>query len=824
MLLIGIQQRHNGRCVRLIRAATWTSFVIGTTMGTACDSTTFYFHINSAGLSQPISNIDIEYTIDCKSPEPKNAKKTINRLDAAQVVIPSRSGLLRMTIWAYDQMGCKIGKYSLQRQLGGVDLRPQVDYATLSPMAGGGSLCSIDLTISGQSGQVQARQAQANALPLRCGAEVSSDSEECATHENESTGADLSVRQCRGEFPLGAQITLQADPPWQARWGLPCSAGQSDCLLTVKGPQKLRLSFATGPCSADAVCLEHPASLGESLYGVTGKSSKNAWAVGSNGTTLLWDGYQWNYVPSGVSEPLYAVAGDRNADSREVWAVGGKGTLLHYDGRKWNQLPSPTTSALYGLWVHETRKSIWAVGAGGAVYLNQPEQSDQWQRINTGVTADLFSVTSTGANGLSDTWAVGQGGTILLYSGTSFTPWSVRVTNNSLRSILGLSSNTVWAVGDSATCIQYNGTEWVPKSCIPPGNSLLGITGQLTSGLWAASSGGALWRSDGGSWQSSFESSFAQKAIWRDPGGCTVSVGSNGVLIQSASSGTDEFKQIGTNESLRDLWQGDSDKGETLWAVGDGGTILSRSPDKQWIVQPAPTSYGLRRLWGANAESLWAVGDGGTLLHRVAGRWQLLDAPVANGESLVGITGQAAGSMWIVGNRGTILRYDKDGRLESTGHIEGEPTDIWAASESSVWSVGTNGLLMHFDGTKWQQQSSPTQNDLLSVWGLNEKAIWAVGGSGTVLAYDGTGWQQVYKAPSVYLRVIRGLSQGQSQRLWIGGDSGVLLRWDGATWQSLQTGSTDTVYGLLPSADDSHTESLWAAGDRGRIWSWHQRF
>jgi hypothetical protein len=817
------------------RRAAWAALVLGAAAGTGCDSTTFYFYIDAGALSKQVENLGLEYTIDCKSPE-QDINKSINRLDVAKVVIPSRSGLLRMTIWGYDKAGCKIGKYSLKRQLGGPDLCPQVEHISFSPMPEGGALCPVEITISGPEGNVQSLS---TAPPLRCGAVAPSDSDECAAAPAQTEAAVPPVRECRGDFPMGAPLTLKADPPWRARWSEPCSPAQGDCAFMVKSPQKLRLSFASGPCSADGVCLEHPASLGDRLYSVSGKSSSNVWAVGSNGTTLFWDGSQWSYVPSGVSQPLFAVAGNRIPSSREVWAVGGSGTILHYDGKKWQQVPSPTSSALYGLWVDPSEKALWAVGAAGEIHLlEQPAQNTSWRRIGSEVSADLFSVSSTGADGVSETWAVGKDGLILRYDGTRFVRWPVRVTDKSLRSLLGLATRSVWAVGDSATCLEFNGTDWIPRTGIPPASgSLLGVAGQQNSPLWTASNLGELWRFDGTSWRSQdVPSSSGQQGIWRDTSGYTVSVGNDGVVLQSSNPETQAFQQIGTIETLRDLWRDPSRPEEVQWAVGDGGTILSRSggsEGKQWVVEtPKPTRYGLRRIWGPSAQSLWAVGDGATLLRRVGTHWEPLSTEGLDGESLVGISGQPGGSIWIAGSRGSILRCDTGPAPRCTTHsVSGELTDIWAASDSAVWAVGIKGRVLHFDGTRWEQQKSNTENDLLSIWGRSEREIWAVGGDGTVLAYDGTSWEHIFKGPPVYLRTVRGIDRAQGsgarpesdKRVWISGDAGVLMSWDGESWQTLQTGSTGALYGILPSIKGDGTEALWIAGDGGRIWSFYRR-
>jgi hypothetical protein len=62
------------------------------------------------------------------------------------------------------------------------------------------------------------------------------------------------------------------------------------------------------------------------LYGIFGASSDEVYAVGSNGTVLLYDGAGWGPVPSASSRNLYAIHG--LADGSVIVAAGDEGSAV----------------------------------------------------------------------------------------------------------------------------------------------------------------------------------------------------------------------------------------------------------------------------------------------------------------------------------------------------------------------------------------------------------------------------------------------------------------------------------------------------------------
>ena len=205
----------------------------------------------------------------------------------------------------------------------------------------------------------------------------------------------------------------------------------------------------------------------------------------------------------------------------------------------------------------------------------------------------------------------------------------------------------------------------------------------------------------------------------------------------------DRFRSIVTLlNHLRGFWG----NAESVFAVGDEGTILKRTVDGVWKIEENPESGRnlLYSIWG-NAESVFAVGDKGTILKRtVDGVWKGEENPAKRfsflgrrtTEKLYSIWGNAE-SVFAVGGNGTILKRTVDGVWEREENPESGRNSlysIWGNAES-VFAVGGNGTILKrtVDGV-WEREENPEsgRNSLYSIWG-NAESVFAVGGNGTIL-------------------------------------------------------------------------------------------
>lgn len=84
-------------------------------------------------------------------------------------------------------------------------------------------------------------------------------------------------------------------------------------------------------CRNLSSCTPDPVTGIDTLYGIWGSSTTNAWAVGARGKILHFDGTQWTSVASPTTHRMVRVWGSGPSD---VYAVGDS-VLSHYNGTAW---------------------------------------------------------------------------------------------------------------------------------------------------------------------------------------------------------------------------------------------------------------------------------------------------------------------------------------------------------------------------------------------------------------------------------------------------------------------------------------------------------
>jgi hypothetical protein len=227
------------------------------------------------------------------------------------------------------------------------------------------------------------------------------------------------------------------------------------------------------------------------LRDVSVTSPTSAFVVGWNMLLGRWDGTKWNVdtPPPGI-QTIRILQGVWSSGPTNAWAVGNGSTILRYNGSAWSTVshnlqpvisPSDNYNGVWGV-----GNEVWIVGdasiarcssggAGGTACANQ----------TTGGGA-LYGIWGAAAN---DIFAVGSGGRILRYNGTTWTPMTSPVTTTLVR-VSGSGPNDVWAVGDT-TLLHFNGTAWskVPFTSDPELSNMgsrapSGLPNVIHLGLW----------------------------------------------------------------------------------------------------------------------------------------------------------------------------------------------------------------------------------------------------------------------------------------------------------------------------------------------------
>ena len=266
--------------------------------------------------------------------------------------------------------------------------------------------------------------------------------------------------------------------------------------------------------------------------------------------------------------------------------------------------------------------------------------------------------------------AVGDGGSILHWTGGNFTP-QTSPTAAHLRAVWLApdGKGDGWIGGASGVLLRKTSLGWQGWPQQAP-RTIVAIAGQSAADAWLVDEQSQLMHWNGGYWAS-------------QPGPWPVSEPSK-----------NKWDPVPPAKQVRAIWH--SPQG-TLWLVGDQGAVLTGqmqvpaalpeelTPVASMVFQakPAPTWLTLRSVWGTGDDDVWIAGDRGYLSHWNGLKWQVLPTGVT--QALLAVRGMGPGQpVEAVGGQGTWLRI----------HPSGEVQDL----TPSGMSVDLKGWLPPFDG------------------------------------------------------------------------------------------------------------------------------
>ena len=258
----------------------------------------------------------------------------------------------------------------------------------------------------------------------------------------------------------------------------------------------------------------------------------------------------------------------------------------------------PFAQAIRGLWTIAPT-DIWAVGDGG---LLAHYDGSSWIVNKAVTTSDLKGVW---ASGPSDVWAVGANGTVLHYSSGTWT--ATGVGTKDLKGIWGSSPTEIWAGGEinggTAILRHYNGATW---QSVNTGLSASSVNGIYTSapdfiyGCGLDTFGGLLFRWNGSNW-SKVASTVADelRAFWGSGRTNLVAVGDYGSMARYDDG--IGWTYVNTTNNTAHLYAATADSQKTVYAVGDNGTIYRI---------PAPYQASGLTIYNSTAKALRAISFG----------------------------------------------------------------------------------------------------------------------------------------------------------------------------------------------------------------------
>jgi hypothetical protein len=305
---------------------------------------------------------------------------------------------------------------------------------------------------------------------------------------------------------------------------------------------------------------------------------------------------------------------------------------------------------------------------------------------NLNAVCIVNNVTSSG-NDLTmlNAWAVGDGGTIVHWSGSSWTTVVSPKTMN-LYSVVFTTPNDGWAVGGSSSqgiILHYNGTwnEWTrisftgfTDSFDTINNTLYSVTVNTDGTIgWIVGAGGVTLNWDGSTW-------FG---------------------LMGSSPNTMRSVAMAHNSAQ-------------AWAVGDQGTIMHWT-GTAWESMNSPTNMPLYAIEMIDENSGWAAG----------------------GSNNQGVVLNLTGTTW-----NTVNNFVFGAGGETVDSINSTIYSITIGNANSAWACGSNGFVMYWTGMNWECNDNIAGGNLRGISMVHDTVnqAWVVGDGGEIMAFNGTNW------------------------------------------------------------------------------------
>jgi len=294
--------------------------------------------------------------------------------------------------------------------------------------------------------------------------------------------------------------------------------------------------------------------------------------------------------------------------------------------------------------------------------------------------------------------------TLQSVNGASFT--TLRPIHD-LRGVWGSGASDVYAVGHGGTILHYNGTSWSSQTSGTT-NNLYGVWGSGASDVYAVGASGTILRStdSGTTWTSKTSGTTNHLyGVWGSGASDVFAVGYGGTILHSTDSGTTWTSQ--TSNTTNTLYSVEGSGDSDVFAVGASGTILHYN-NTSWSSQSSGTTNNLYGVWDYNSSNVYAVGASGTILKYDGSDWS---SPMTSGTTnkLYSVWGTAADNVFAVGASGTIIKYSDSSWASLTSGTTYNLNGVWGSGASDVFAVGAFDIILHSaDGSSWSSQTSPT--------------------------------------------------------------------------------------------------------------------
>lgn len=297
----------------------------------------------------------------------------------------------------------------------------------------------------------------------------------------------------------------------------------------------LFITFLTGNVHGQWITEQVPST--SNLNSIHLLNENSGWIVGDRGALLYRYEDGWFKYPKITDANLNSVF---LIDSNDGWAVGSNGTILHYNGWEWGYYISPTRENLYSVTFSDPDHGI-AVGERGTIILYE---NGMWNLTEKKTRGNLYAVAAR-----EDLSMVGGG-----LENISLPIMKIQNTEFDLVNFF------------DPAFIQ------IKSLAIPDPNE-----------AWAVGRPGAIFHFDGNSWKklSKFERLPTLNSVYFSDTSNGIAVGYNGTILTYSANGWNKETAL-VNVRLN----GTTITGNTFYAVGNAGTVVSYKRKTEPVIQP----------------------------------------------------------------------------------------------------------------------------------------------------------------------------------------------------------------------------------------------
>jgi len=226
------------------------------------------------------------------------------------------------------------------------------------------------------------------------------------------------------------------------------------------------------------------------LRGIFGLNENDIWAVGNNlsipardALIAHYNGKEWKTIYEKIGMPSL-----RNvwaSGPNDAFAIGSEGTILHYNGNSWSQMESGTKYHLKDIWGFAS-DDVYACGGNinNAVYRDKPillhYDGTSWESLLDTTKEENDHIVSNWGTSSNNLYFSSVSG---FYQGSANNGWTSSIIpddNTAKRKLRGSSEYNIFITGAFGLVLHYNGKTWyrydeIFSKSYPYGPTLTGI-------------------------------------------------------------------------------------------------------------------------------------------------------------------------------------------------------------------------------------------------------------------------------------------------------------------------------------------------------------